>query len=102
MLMDSITHAKADIELRALVEASTEAEQLLSATERFLQKNKDYLHESEMFSTRQSMDKVKDALQSKDKNAIQFATESLNEISRPYAERIMDMAISVAMKGKKL
>lgn len=102
MLMDSITHAKADIELRALVEASTEAEQLLSATERFLQKNKDYLHESEMFSTRQSMDKLKEALQSKDKNAIQFATESLNEISRPYAERIMDMAISVAMKGKKL
>jgi molecular chaperone HscA len=102
MLMDSITHAKADIELRALVEASTEAEQLLSATERFLHKNKDYLDESEVLSTSQSMDQVKDALQSKDKNAIQLATAALNEVTRPFAERVMDMAISVAMKGKKL
>jgi molecular chaperone HscA len=28
--------------------------------------------------------------------------EALNEISRPYAERLMDEAIGVAMKGKMI
>jgi molecular chaperone HscA len=38
-LLDSITHAKDDIASRALVEARTEAEQILSVTEKFLTKN---------------------------------------------------------------
>jgi molecular chaperone HscA len=37
-----------------------------------------------------------------DKNLIQTKTEELNDISRPYAERIMDSAISKAMTGKKI
>ena len=39
MLMDSITHAKEDMAVRALVEASTEGEQLLAATENFLSRS---------------------------------------------------------------
>jgi len=35
-----------------------------------------------------------------DKNLIQTKIEALNNISRPYAERIMDEAVSMAMKGK--
>ena len=30
------------------------------------------------------------------------AIEKLNEISRPYAERLMDEAISKAIKGKNI
>jgi molecular chaperone HscA len=37
-----------------------------------------------------------------DKNLIQTKTEELNSISRPYAERIMDVAISKAMEGRKI
>src|SRR6476619_5127410 len=36
MLLESITHAKDDISIRALTEARTEGEQLLKTTERFL------------------------------------------------------------------
>lgn len=38
MLLESITHAKDDIATRALVEAITEAQQLLDTTEKFIQK----------------------------------------------------------------
>lgn len=37
-----------------------------------------------------------------DKNLIQQKIEALNDLSRPYAERIMDEAISNAMKGKQI
>jgi len=42
------------------------------------------------------------SLDMNDKNLIQVKTEELNDISRPYAERIMDLAVSKAMAGKKI
>ena len=37
-----------------------------------------------------------------DKDLIHRKVEELNDISRPYAERIMDEAVSGAMKGQKI
>ncbi len=37
-----------------------------------------------------------------DKNQIQTKIESLNNISRPYAERLMNKAIGYAMSGKNI
>ncbi len=102
MLMDSITHAKEDIQTRALVEATAEAEQMLSTTERFLEKHRDYLEDEEIRATLGQMDLVRNAIEAKDKDRIQKETEQLNEISRPYAERVMDAALKDAMKGKKI
>ena len=42
------------------------------------------------------------SLDMNDKNLVQVKTEELNAISRPYAERIMDLAIGKAMAGKKI
>ncbi len=102
MLMDSITHAKEDMETRALVEARTEAEQLISTTEKFLQKHGTLLTEEEINRTNISILELKSALTFSDKNNIQKKTEALNEISRPYAERVMNEAISKAMSGKSI
>ena len=100
MLMDSITHAKDDIATRALVEARTEGEQLLETTERFIQKNIDRLTKEEMNASAAAMQALQLALTMDDKDLIHSKVEALNDISRPYAERIMDQAIAVAMKGK--
>jgi molecular chaperone HscA len=35
-----------------------------------------------------------------DKNLIQTKTEELNDLTRPFAERVMDQAISGALKGR--
>ncbi len=102
MLLDSITHAKEDIANRALAEAKTEAEQLLQTTERFLQKNVNQLTASELKNTAAAMQALQLSLSLNDKNLVHTKIEELNNISRPYAERIMDNAISSAMKGKSI
>jgi molecular chaperone HscA len=102
MLMDSLTHAKSDIQTRALVEASTEAEQMLSTTEKFLEKHREHLSEEEIKQTLAHMNQLREAIGAKDKDLIQKETETLNDISRPYAERVMDVALKQAMKGKKI
>ena len=100
MLLDSITHAKEDIATRALVEARTEGEQLLETTEKFIQKNTTHLSKEELMQTAASMQALQLSLTMNDKDLIHTKVEELNTISRPYAERIMDAAISYAMKGK--
>ena len=99
-LMDSITYAKEDIATRALVEAKTEAEQILSVTEKFMSKNIALLSKEELMPTAEAMQALQLAITMEDKNLIQGKTEALNELTRPFAERFMDQAISGALKGK--
>ena len=101
-LLESLTHAKADISMRALVEARTEAEQMLGVTEKFLMKHAALLTQEELTTTAQAMQALQLAITMEDKNLIQTKTEELNDISRPFAERVMDQAISGAMKGKHI
>ncbi len=101
-LLDSLTHAKEDIANRALVEASTEAEQILSVTEKFMIKNAPLLTKDEMTATANAMQALQMALSMADKNLIAQKTEALNELTRPFAERVMDQAIAGALKGKTI
>jgi molecular chaperone HscA len=102
MLMESIQHASEDIKTRALVEAKTEAQQLIDTTQKFLNKNSEFLSGEEIETTNKAIDDLKNSLDSGDKDVIHQKTEKLNEISRPYAERVMDMAVSKAMSGKSI
>ena len=88
--------------MRALVEATTEAEQMLETTEKFMAKHRELLHEDEINETLGSMQLLREAVNAKDKDRIQKQTEHLNEVSRPFAERVMDAALKDAMKGKKI
>lgn len=102
MLMDSITHAKDDMQTRALVEAQTEARQIIDSTTQFIRKNKEFLTKQELSETETAIQQLSGLLTTGSKDEIQRGIESLNEISRPYAERLMDEAISIAMKGKRI
>jgi len=100
MLLDSITHAKEDIQQRALQEAKTEAEQMIGITKDFIIKNETLLTEAEIIETEKALNELGDALQSGDKDLIHGMIERLNEISKPYAERVMDEAVKKALKNK--
>ncbi len=100
MLLDSITHAEEDIANRALVEARTEGEQMLATTEKFIQKNSAHLTQEELMQTAAAMQSLQLSLTMDDKDLIHSKIEALNEISKPYAERIMDIIVGEAMKGK--
>ncbi len=102
MLLDSLTHAKDDIAKRALVEARTEGEQLLQTTEKFIGKNASLLTQHELIQTAEAMQALQLALTMEDKDLIHKKVEELNDISRPYAERAMDQAVSSAMKGRAI
>ncbi len=100
MLLESITHAEDDIKTRALVEARTEGEQILDVTEKFIAKNTSLLNKEEMIATADAMQALQLALTMEDKDLIHSKIETLNEITRPFAERAMDAAVSGALKGK--
>lgn len=102
MLLDSITHAKDDMQTRALVEAQTEARHILDVTSQFLERNKTLLTEDESAKTIEAMARLQSLITTGNKDEIHAGIETLNEISRPYAERVMDHAISTAMKGKNI
>ena len=102
MLLESIKNAKTDMEQRAIIEARVEAQNMLDTCERFIVKNATHLSAKEISGTRELMVALQNTLNSSDKNVIQQHIEALNEFTRPFAERLMDMAISMAMKGKTL
>jgi molecular chaperone HscA len=91
MLIDSITHAKSDVEQRMLIEARSEGEQLVYTAERFIDKHAQFLTELEITETRTHIE-----------DDILKKADELNEFTRPFAERVMDVAVSSAMKGKSI
>ncbi|MBF9251930.1 Fe-S protein assembly chaperone HscA [Pontibacter sp. 172403-2] len=103
MLLDSITHAREDVNARMIIEARTTADQMLYQVERFLEKNGEYLTEEEIQLTRQNVQQLKDVLASGgDKDAILTAVDVLEEQTSPFAERVMQISIKKAMSGKKI
>ena len=102
MLIDSIENAKSDVEQRMLIEAKSEGEQLVYTAERFITKNSQILTEAEIESTKVYISALKEALANGEKDLILKKADELNEYTRPFAERLMDMAVGQAMKGKSI
>ncbi len=102
ILLDSLQHARQDMQQRALIEAQSEGKILLETTLTFLKKNSDSLTAQELVATQTAIDQLQTAIQSGSKDEVQAAIEALNHVSRPYAERLMDDAIGIAMKGKQI
>lgn len=102
MLIDSIQNAKEDVNQRMIIESRTEGEQMIYTVERFLEKNKDHVSDQELADTNRLLEALSSALSSGKKDLIHNAIDELNEFTRPFAERLMNVAISTAMKGKAI
>ena len=102
MLMDSLLNAKDDVAARLLIEARTAAEQLLYQVSNFTRKNRQHLTEIELHDTEAQVDKVRTALTGTERDPILKAMDELDELTRPYAERVMNISIQQAMAGKKI
>jgi Fe-S protein assembly chaperone HscA len=102
MLLDSITHAKEDMQTRALLEAKTEATQVMASAEKFLLTNAAMLSEEDVAGMRAHIQGLEQSLKSGDKDLIHAKMDDLNEFTLPFAHRIMDAALSEAIKGRKI
>ncbi|ALD20075.1 Fe-S protein assembly chaperone HscA [Hymenobacter sp. DG25A] len=102
MLMDSLTHAREDVAARMVIEARTVAEQMLYQVERFVEKNSLHLTEDEITETAAATERLREALATNTKDTILKAVDELEELTRPFAERVMNISIKQAMAGKKI
>ncbi|WP_017258581.1 Fe-S protein assembly chaperone HscA [Pedobacter arcticus] len=102
MLLDAVTYAKDDVSQRMVVEAKTEGDQMVYTVERFLNKNGSFLNQEETSHTKELVTKLKVAIKNTNKDEILSAIDALNEYTRPFAERLMDEAVSQAMRGKNI
>ena len=55
-----------------------------------------------MTGTKQRIEEVRGLLNSDNRHEISAAVEALNEFTKPFAERIMDIAIAKALKGNDI
>ena len=101
-VLDSLINAQEDIAARALIEAISDANQLIEVTEKFIKKNIDIFMDDELKNVQYAIDNLKKSIQENDKIAIQSNQEKLNSITTPFAERSMNTAIYKALKGKKI
>ncbi len=102
MLMDSIQNAKGDMEIRGLLEARNEANNILLSTNKFLQQNKNWLSDIEKQEINSHSNLLKEAVGGKDKDLINKRMDDLNEFTAPLAHKAMDINIKEAMSGKKI
>lgn len=102
MLLDSLKNAKEDMNFRSVKEAKTEAEQLIYVTLRFIEKNQAELSAFEIEQTNTFVELLKKTIVSENKDLILKAHDELNDFTKTFAERLMDKAIAMALKGKTI
>jgi molecular chaperone HscA len=73
---------------------------MLQLTENFMYKHAAHISDEEKNATSSAISNLQTAISEKDKNKIMAASEHLNTISAPFAERVMDIAVAAALKGK--
>jgi len=103
MILDSFDHAETDFEARQLIEARLEADTILSAVEKAPASPAWQLISEEEKSTiegaRLHLEAVKP---SGTLETIRKATTALDQATRNFAEKMMEAAVSGAMRGKTM
>lgn len=102
MLSDSFEFAEADFSARFLSEARIEADTLVRATEKSLIRGKHLLVAGERETIEDALKDLEASLGKEDQKAIKAAIERLNEATKPFAERLLDHAVSDALKNKSI
>lgn len=102
MLIDSIQNAEEDLNIRALLEARNEANNILLSADKFLKQNAAILSPVEKETIKSFAEKLSLSVKGSDKDLINKIMEELNEFTTPLAHRALDVNIAEAMKGKKI
>jgi molecular chaperone DnaK (HSP70) len=102
MLEESIEHAEQDFTERQLIEARTEAEGILRATEKSLAQVEVIVSVEERRAIEKVAAALRDAIAGRDYKLIRVRVDELNAVTTPLAERIMNGALATALEGKQL
>jgi molecular chaperone DnaK len=103
MLEESIEFAEQDFSERQLIEARNEADTILKATERTLQREDlSQLSREERSTIDESVTKLRDAVAGTDYKEVRARIDKLNEATMHLAELVMNGALQTALQGKRL
>ena len=103
MLQAAFSHAREDMEARALQEARVEARRVVEATQVALAEDGDQLlSDSERQAILAAIAAVEERLDSGDPVAIGVAAEALNRETTEFAARRMDVRVKSVLTGKSL
>ena len=102
MLLDSVQNAKSDMQIRSLIEARTEAESVLLATDKFILQHQSLFSPEDIEGLKTKAEHLLLMVQGTDKDLIRQAMEALNDYAAPLAHLALDKTIAEAMQGQKI
>jgi molecular chaperone DnaK len=102
MLEESIDLGEEDIEQRLLINARSEAIQLMTALSKQLKDYRELIDDEERQRIEQAAAQLDSVRSGEDRELIARMVEQLNELTTPFAERIMNHAIGRALEKKSI
>jgi molecular chaperone DnaK (HSP70) len=102
MLEEAIDHGEEDVERRLLITARNDAEQILAAINKQLGEYGRLVEDDERRQIEAMSAQVEEARAGTDRERISQLVEQLNELTTPFAERIMDESIKLALEKKSV
>jgi molecular chaperone DnaK len=102
MLEESIDFGEQDLEQRLLISSRNDADQILTALEKQLREYGGLVDEEERRRIAEVVARVELARKGQDRELLSKLVEELNEVTTPFAERIMDGAIKLALEKKSI
>ena len=102
MLEESIDFGEQDIEQRLLIAARNDADQILTALEKQLREYGELVDADERRRMGEVTARLEQARRGEERERLSKLVEELNEITTPFAERIMDRAIKLALEKKSI
>jgi Fe-S protein assembly chaperone HscA len=102
MLEEAIDLGEQDLEERLLISARNDADQILGALRKQLGEYGPLVQAGERARMDEVVERLEAARKGTDRELIAKLVEELNEITTPFAERIMDAAIKLALEKKSV
>ena len=102
MLKESHDHARSDMAARALREARLEATRLMDAIDGAIGEDAKLLEVDEHAAIDRAMDDLRKAMAGESAALIEERTEQLNNVSKDFAARRMNMTVGAALRGESI
>jgi Fe-S protein assembly chaperone HscA len=102
MLEEAIDEGEQDLENRLLITARTEADQILAAVRKQLVEYADLVDALERVGIEDLAAQLEAARAGVDREALAKLVDELNEMTTPFAQRIMESAIKLALEKKSV
>lgn len=102
MLIESMQHAQSDIMERLLVEAKVDAQRAVIELQSAMKQDADLVDEPTAKLINAQISYINEAIEEGDRERIDMEVQQLGQVAQAFAEKRMNRAIEVALKGKNV